>query len=722
MKPSPEKPNTLEFKKDIPYIRKGLSLDQVWFSGGRTGMTMLRHGGIGEILYFGRQVLTGAMLFKAGTPQSSWEKLFRLCIVIDGVAFYPEFNHTRIYPFGYVSECTLGGVRFQHELQLLNDALVQRVKILSNPGEKNLSLKLLFHGHNRATSSHRTWTEWELDEKLDGVCAVATDVVSEEECREAVEKSKKDVRAHFGISDTPYGETHLAIAAHGKVSMQSARNGFKYYVTTETFKTDAAFFIAFSSEQSGLEQRVRELKGSFGKECDDQLARFKQRLAESPKIQISGEEVVQSCLNNIPAVIDALEVKDVPGGYRAGMHPYWIWLDLLADTSGFLYANDASSLRDLLLLNKKFADSRLGIPCLVTAQFKPLIGVPFHTQCTFNVALYQYYCHTGDIATLRECYPLTKWIIDKCLEQEICGSGLIEGAGLPDHPASQNGHDISAAGNSVFYQALKVMRYLAEELSAATPNKEYGEFASLCEVTAARCRDSFVRCFYDEEKGYFVDSLSSVDFSKRHHYPIVCIQWITPFAADLLGKHGNRIADFVANNFNQPHGPRMFPSWDTALPGDGNQLYAYYPSWSEAFYRSVLKQAGLKKELARWYDVVDWFWQRNTIPEGFTYDAENEGFTPDNPGSKQGFGAQAWYSVFFRCMIGFEVDERGLIITPSALRKEISVKDMVIRGKKIDITVSGKGTEIVFNGEKLKGPTAIIPFSELQSKNTLVLQ
>jgi hypothetical protein len=725
MKTSHPKTNAIEFKQDIPFLKKDLPLDQVLFSGGRTGLSILRHGGIGQILYFGRQMLNGATLFRNGFPQSAFEKLFRLCVVIDGTPFYPELNNTRLYPFGYVSECTLEKVRFEHELMLLNDAVVQRVRILSNPGKKKLSLKLIFHGFNRVSASFRKWAPWTLDKEIGALTTMATDTLTEQEIRDRIKQQLSDVRKHFPISDTPYGETHLGISSNLEVGLLTTKNNFKYYLTTGPFKDEASFFIAFSPEAEGLKKRVAELKKSFGKECDQLRQAFRNRIASSPKIEIAASKTVQSCLTNIPGIIDALQVKDIPGGYRASMGEYWIWLDLMLDTSGFIYGNAAPDLRNMLLLNKEqAAKDTLGVPCLITAQMKNFLGVPFHTQCVYNIALYNHYCGTGDVATLKEFYPLAKWIIERCLEEEVRGSGLIMGAGAPDHPADQDDTALNSGGNSWYYQALMCTRYLAKEMNAASPSPEYADFAATCDAAAKRCREGFIRYFYDKKKGFFVDSISSVDFSNKSHYAILAIQWVTPFAADLLGNHTKQIAEFMAKNFARPHGVVMFPTWDPGMPGDGNQWLAYYPSWSEPFYRSVMKLAGRERDLEKWYDIVTWFWERNTIPEGFTYDAQNEGFTPDNPGGKQGFGAQAWYSVFFRSIIGFEVDERGLVISPSTLGGSISVKNVVIRGKKIDIKVSGKGkrAKITFNGEKKKGPVAIIPFNELKPKNTLVIR
>lgn len=715
--------NRLEFRDNLPFLKNGIDLDQAWFSGGRLATTILRHGGIGQVLYYGKQSLGHAHFFKSANPTSAWEKLFRICVVIGGVSYYPEFNNTTFYPFGYTSECTLAGVHFRHELVALNDALVQRVKILSNPDKKKLSMRLIFHSMSRVENQFRTWKPWKATR--DGLVTVATDELSKEEVKRQIDSKLTDVRQHFPVSDTPYGETHLGFIADVRLTSSVAKHSFKYYLASGAFTKEAAIALVFAPGAAAFRKRCAVLKKSVHRECDAEFATFRQRQKDAPAIRIAGEPAVESCLAHIPRVIDAVEVKDIPGGFRAGMQGYWVWLDLMLDAVSFLYANDAESLRDMILLFNGHVDPKLGMPCLLTTRMTPLLGTPFNNQCPFITTVYNYYCYTGDEKTLRACYPVMRFLIEKCAEREVRGTGLIEGAGGPDFPAEQTGQDIAAQNNSYFYQALMTMRFMSREMARITGDRKHAQFGDFCETFAAKTRQNFVRYFFDKKVGYFLDSLSSRDFKPRRHYPAFVIQWTTPFAADLIAGNEKRIADFLVKNFQRPQGiGPMFPQWDKQQPGDGNQWLAYYPSWTESFYRATLKRAGRGRDLRKLFDVISWFWQRYTIPEGFTYDAENEGFTPDNPGGKQPFGAQGWYGNFFRSIVGFEVDERGVVISPAPLYDEIAITNLVVRGRKIDLSVTGqgKGTEVVFNGEKLGAGPVVIPFADLKTRNKIVIR
>ena len=71
------------------------------------------------------------------------------------------------------------------------------------------------------------------------------------------------------------------------------------------------------------------------------------------------------------------------------------------------------------------------------------------------------------------------------------------------------------------------------------------------------------------------------------------------------------------------------------------------------------------KALERWLGDVEWFWQRHTVPEAFTPEAENEHeIGPDNQGCKQYFTCSTWYACLYHGLAGLDFDHEGLTVTP----------------------------------------------------------
>ena len=75
-------------------------------------MSVAKHGGITGIRHYGEQPHPKSLLFE-GDPISGFNKLFRLQVIIEDRVYFPEFNQTRHFPFGYQSECTLA-VSYTH--------------------------------------------------------------------------------------------------------------------------------------------------------------------------------------------------------------------------------------------------------------------------------------------------------------------------------------------------------------------------------------------------------------------------------------------------------------------------------------------------------------------------------------------------------------------------------------------------------------------------------
>lgn len=712
----------LAFDGDLPVIPSGFGLDQSWFGQGRTSLTVLRHGGIGEIVHFGRQAMPMHTLFRAASPQSAWGKVFRLCLLVDGTPWYPEFNRTRLSPHGYLSTCTLAGVRIEHELTVLDDAVVQRVRVLANPRKRTLALRLVWHGGCRATSPHRTWSGWEALGAGGAVAASALDRFTPAECRAQIDQKRHQVRPNFLVADVARAETQVGVAITTAATHRSFHGGFKHWLDGAPFTDEAAAILAFAPDRAALRRRLGVLRRGSAEACDGARQAVARRLAAAPRIAMPDAPAVASCMANVPLVVDALAVADAPGAYRAAMHAYWVWLDLFFNSGSFAYSNDPAALLAMLRLHRGLADRRLGIPALVTTRMQPYLGAAWHTQCLFITALYHHHCATGDHAALRELLPFACWLMDRSLGAEVGGSGLIEGAGLPDFPVAQDGHDLCSSGNSIHYQALRALARLARSLHEADGGVRWERLAGRYDEVAQRCLDSFRRLFWDARKGYYIDSVSSRDLSPRRHYPVFAVQWVTHWAADLIAGREAAVAGFLARNFTARHGlGGMIPRWDTGFPGDGNQIQAYYPSWSEAFYRQAMMLGGRRTELERWFGDVEWFWRQHAMPEGLTLDAENEGFTLDNPGCKQAFAGQAWYGVLFRSILGLEIDHDGLVLTPTGVRRAVAVRGLEVRGRRIDIALSGRGGRTVTVDGVRRAPGRVrIPFAELAATTTRI--
>lgn len=702
----------MDYRKNVPFMPKGLTIDQCWFCGGRIGVRLARHGGISEIAYYGRQPVARPRFFH-GDGTSAWSKLFRLCVVVDGVPYHPTFARTELFPCGYRSHASAGGVAFRHELVLLDDCLVQRVVVERNPRRATLSLRLVWHGHPAQVGlAHRTWQGFVGDDRAGVAVAVAREDIPPAVQAKASQGNPAALTqcAPGGARDVERAETFIGVAADRGVAFQDLHRGFKHHADSAPFTDQAAFIVAFAWERAALDARLAGLRASVHRDCE---ARFAAQAGGQPEVAL-GRPALESFMAQLPAVVDALRVADVPGAMRASAGHYWVWgWDSMVYSKGLMLAGRGAFVAEMLAFYRRLALPGVGIPHCLTADFTPLMAMASTAQTLYTVMLYNHWCATRDQAVLREFFPFARAIVERALAAEVRGSGLVDGPSLfPDHPelVGHDGHDLSVFNNSIFYQALRCLRDLARVLGEDS-------LAGTLDQAAERCRRGFAQVFFDQEAGYFIDSASSRDFAPRRHHPGYAILWVTPYARDLVADELPRIAGFMTRELAAPRGVFHYPLRDqAAFLSDGNQGAAGYPV-IEPFYWNVMSLAGRGRELERWAATMEWFWDANTIPEGLTYDAVNAGdLTADCPGGKQPFAGKAWYEAFFTAYAGLDVDIDGLVLRPTPVSAPMAIRNLVLAGRRIDLRISGSGKKlaVTLNGRRLP-PGGRIPLSALRA-------
>ena len=65
----------MQFKRNVPFVARGLGVDQISFSGGRTAASVARHGGLTHVNYYGAQRFADVTFYKADAI-SAWAQLW----------------------------------------------------------------------------------------------------------------------------------------------------------------------------------------------------------------------------------------------------------------------------------------------------------------------------------------------------------------------------------------------------------------------------------------------------------------------------------------------------------------------------------------------------------------------------------------------------------------------------------------------------------------------
>jgi hypothetical protein len=702
----------VKIKNSIPFIKKGIGVSQISFSGGRVAASIAGHGGLTHVDYFGRQRLNASTLFRAD-PISAWAQLFRVCVLVEDGLYDLEFANTSIYPFGFESRCRLGGVDLKHSLTLLNDAMVFQIHVMKNPSRKTLAAKLLLtEAVVRVKEPYRQWGEFSLAGNA------ATLSITDTYPPASTEAAALTQRDAFGVGDATGAETLVGVTSDAALDLAITPPSFsKIYFSTSRFATEVSLSVAFGHDTAAFKKRLGALRRNASKEAGEVVARFHERQRGRPRMLV-GDKVVESLLAMTGPMVDALKVRDLPGAIRAADSGYWVWgWDSMVHSDAAMLYRDAKGVKDMLAFYRDLSHPTLGIPHAITLGGQPLLAMAFPAQGLYGIMLYNAHVFGGDVGVLKEFYPFAKSLTLLAASQEMGTTGMISGVALfPDFPdyLGQDGNDLSVFNNSIFYQALRAMEQIATELQLPEDARDFGRRADrLCK--------SFRR-FFDASKGYFFDSLSTKDLTPRKHYPVYAILWVTPFAADLVRGKEARIARFMRENFPARHGVRMFPTWDDCFMRDGNQFGMYMPVL-ENFYQQMMLLSKDPEPAAAWRENLAWFWNRLTVPEALACETVNHGATMDNPGRKQAFCAKAWYSMFFHTIAGLDFDLRGIRFSP-ADAGDMEIKNLTVRGRTIHLQIHGRGWNVgslKLNGKHL-GNRSFLPYSELRKRNVIILK
>jgi hypothetical protein len=708
---------SLKFNGATPVAPHGLGgMTRDLFGNGRIFATVGAHGGLLRISYWGNQHLGASGFFQAD-PGTAWVKLFRMHIIIGGKRYYLTMNDTRLYPFGFRSRCEIDGIAIEHELLLLSDAIVQRAKVLRNPQKLHIQLEVLHQESCVAIGgSNRRWDDFAFDQKSNALITCCRDE-NPNVYRGGDSLAQFKLREiGFEVHDAPKAETWIGIGCDLPLS---ATRGYhersKHYLVSQAGKNASlAFFMLFNSSKDGFDKRLKQLVKTVHTECAELVDGYERRLKTRPQVDV-GNPALNSFFMQIPEVIHAIELPDRPGAFKATLAGYFVWgWDGMTPTIPCALSNDVETTAAILRFWQDVCHPQIGIPLQLTTAFEARLNNSFPPQCQFIAGLYHYVSTTGDLSLAKEVLPTCELILAQCRKDEVKKSGLVSGPALwPDFPEAmeENGDDISSLNNSLMYQGLRAMEYIYAALGKA-------KLAEECCAWAKRLRASFTKYLYDEEKGYFISSCSSKDFTPRKHYCCQAIFWITPFARELVSHAPERIARFMDENLRSVKCLLSLPRWDKAWMADGNQLGASYPA-ADYFYLNVHKLIGDAKGLDAWLGDVEWFWKRHTAPEALTPEAENEHeMGADNQGCKQLQACSTWYASLYMGLAGMDFDHEGITFTPWGDRK-ISIRGLKLRGVSINLAISGSGNHIgslKLNGKPLPAGSRKIAWSSLKGK------
>ena len=695
----------------VPFVQDGLGVPYLTYGGGRVGASVAPWGGLHQIAYYGIAPESASSIYFEADAASSYARLFRFQLCIDGLAYNLELNQTQHFPFGYASHFAVPQlqVEVRHHLTLLNDAVLSTLEVLSNPN--NLPLSLQFEHHDATQKSTdgavvREWSGWEEDKSSQALILTASDRWTDAGWQSAVGQMQ-ETPGQVGLATLTAGirEGNTYVALFSEQPLQVKQSLGRRQIWSQSFTQGTqALALLFASDRQALPTRIGQIKQNLAALAREKEAQYQRRMESIPTLSVPtlapSNPVLASYFANAPGISETLVVEDRPGAMRASSMHYWVWgWDTVMCSEAYLVSGNSAFVRDALLFYRDTADKAKGWAHQFSRDLHTRIPQAPSAQYLYLIMLYGYQSYTGDTALLRDVYPFARQIFRRACES-LNSAGLGTGPALwPDIPdfAGHTGQDCSVFNNSILYQGARSMEALAHECGDP-------ETAEQARQLGRGLEQKFVPTFWDTEKNYFVDSVDSVTLEQRKSYPSHALLWQSPFCSDLVYEKLPECAAFLRENHATPRGFLPYPRWDKAFNGDQNQLGQTWPI-TDVFDTLCMAYAGDQQILTQWIDEIAWFWAQLTVPEAYSVQTVNDSGTPDAPGGKQPFSAKSWYMGIIQSLAGVSMDLGGLTLGPG-LEEAVEIQRFHYQGGLLEISTEGAGkypASLTVNGASVHG-------------------
>ncbi len=658
----------------LPYAKEGFGVRRNFYQSGRISAKVSDIAGIFELNYVGAQPFRNQR-FYSSNEQCTFCRCLVPQVLIDDKPYRLTFNNTVHYPFGYSSECMLDGVKLRHELVLDRNAAFRRVTVIENPEGKRVRCRIV-----QMNAGMGQGAKWMVGER--GLVAEAH---FEDDTKVAMEIGAANPVA-FPINELK--------DARAFPRSPDATQNFRFDME-ETEMGDSHLFWWVFDKADGEELNDARIERVY--------ADFTASHAADARFE-TGDAFVDGWLGYVAPMSAAYEVDGI-GAFRASP-TYWVWgWDALVHSGALAICGRAAEVRRMLrfYMERAIEDGRIhhayttGLSCQKEDLSAPgEVCFDVVNSSFWLVLLNDYVNATGDEAFKAESMDFARTLAKRNKDRLAPGEILPRGQGwIPDnrYPLEQEKGDFAISNCSVYWQGLCAWRELSGE--------------------DERCDDvagEIVARFWDKEAGYWGDSWDAKAGKRRDWRPLHGLYAVSGFARGIYGRIGGEtavatlVADFMEREFLVGDRLAMY-AWRSAVRcADGNQFGAYYPVQDRTFW-TVQNLAGRTDAIARFRRIVASHASVLTYPEGQTADVVNGAPADysDELGNKQFFAAKGWLADALDLWLGLGVERDGLRFHPMNDGKPFAVRGLSLRGKTLDVEMSGTGTKARFrlNGVSL---------------------
>ena len=708
--PLNEKDVDFTVQKGVIYSKSGIPQTPRWFADSRLAFSFEETGVTLVDYYYPANTMIGSTIFL----RNLWDG-FRYYLVRDNLNFPPEYQNSKIWPFGIESEWTLDNQLFIHRVLAVDEAIIFQ---LTTPADlpRGYQFKFDFNVAFALTNSDvrdiryltepgRNWKNWQFSQDENLLIGGFINTKSNQ---------SPDVE-DFTVCCTVGGDFPMTYKVDKNVNVHALLSP-----VLEPGKT-YNFIITFGDSKSDAKKKNEELIQKYQEKIAAQFERY-EKIRNSMPVLISSNNELNNYFSLLPMYNESLKIADYPGAKRAKTSNYWIWgWDGMSVNNATAYWGDTDHIKDLLKFYKETADPANGIIHALTYDMKPKMITFIPAQCMYITLLQLYYDQTNDIEGLKDYYEFAKKIFSMALATEVKETGLCLGLSLtPDfmNLTGETGNDISAFNNSTFYCAARSMNRISAILGDKETLKKTQDIIQKIE-------NNFLKYFFDKEKRYIVSSIDASTFAQRQDYQSYSLRWENAYYRDLVNPVFKNCMEFFATNLVCKPGIRAIPVWCSSYDADANQLHSWWPATDESFVRMV-NEFNRKDLIDQWTGRLTYWYKNLTCPEGVSCLLETDEPELDRWSAMKGtwysHSCRAFYQGIIHGVVGVDADAGGITFFPYS-GEEMKLLGMHYLGKTFDIEMKGIGPYIEYievNGKKIQG-TNKLPLEYYQNDKHIIV-
>ncbi len=434
-------------------------------------------------------------------------------------------------------------------------------------------------------------------------------------------------------------------------------------------------------------------------------------LHDIPEIEIRGHTHAGRFFASVPGIVRSCTVRETgmtrgtPGAY------YWIWAwDNMVTALEMLRWGDAHEAGRIIRFINAHRDAGGAIPARWTRTYQPLDTPPPGTfEFLLLLGAWQYAREGAGEQELLDIYPFAVARLGEAAER-LQERGLEANIGFyPDLPVRFGRSESSAVAmeSGTLYAFCRLLETVALERGDRRTALEATE-------TAGRIHAAFERAFWDEKKGFLIDSVDVHTGTRNEAYPLFSLMFLqTPLGLPLIRPHIGTMARFARQHFQTRHGTRLLPAWDPRRAGE-DALSSWYPHW-DIYLLKLLRRAGERDGILCWLQSMESVLEKlGYAPEFIALDALEHGEADSwrRHGAVSNLNcASGWYRALIEGVFGIEFDTGGMSVVPLDLEiPAMSLRRLVHRGSHWEISAEsrgGRGAEIRLDGTPLRGCTKV---------------